>query len=174
VAVADKKGDLRLYDKIDKRAKSLLPGLGDEIKHVDVTSDGKHIICTCKNYLMLFTVEGDYKKPIGSNKPIPKRLALKPEHLVYINEEINFTPAKFSTDNLEDSIITSTGRYVIKWNLKDVLKGGVYSYTISRCSDLVIADNFEFGDNESIIVTLPNDVRSMKSGGLKRPDKRRW
>ncbi|EOB12507.1 Vacuolar import and degradation protein 27 [Nosema bombycis CQ1] len=174
VAVADKKGDLRLYDKIDKRAKSLLPGLGDEIKHVDVTSDGKHIICTCKNYLMLFTVEGDYKKPIGSKKPIPKRLTLKPEHLVYINEEINFTPAKFSTDNLEDSIITSTGRYVIKWNLKDVLKGGVYSYTISRCSDLVIADNFEFGDNESIIVTLPNDVRSMKSGGLKRPDKRRW
>lgn len=174
VAVASKNGDLRLYDKIDKRAKSLLPGFGDEVKAVDVTSDGRHIICTCKNYLMLFTVDGDYKKAVGKNKPVPKKLHLKPEHLAYINEEINFTPAKFSTDNLENNIISSTGKYVIKWNLEDVLNGFIYSYTISRCNDLVVADNFEFGNNDSIIVTLPNDVRSLKAAGLKRPDKRTW
>ncbi|KAK6090529.1 hypothetical protein P3W45_000626 [Vairimorpha bombi] len=171
VAVASKGGDLRLYDKIDKRAKSLLPGFGDEVKYVDVTSNGQNIICTCKNYLLLYTVDGNYKNQVGKDKPVPKRLTLRPEHLAYINEEINFTPAKFSTDSNESSIITSTGKYVVKWNLMDVLRGKVFSYQLSKCSDLVVADNFEFGDNDNIIVTMPDDVKSLKGSVLRRPNK---
>ena len=30
LAVASSKGDIRLYDKLDKRAKTLLPGFGGE------------------------------------------------------------------------------------------------------------------------------------------------
>lgn len=172
VAVASKNGDLRLYDKIDKRAKSLLPGFGDEVKYVDVTSSGENIICTCKNYLLLYSVDGNYKNQVGKDKPVPKKLTLRPEHLAYINEEINFTPAKFSTDKHEDSIITSTGKFVVKWNLKDVLEGKVYSYQLSRCSDLVVADNFEFGVNDNIIVTMPDDVKSLKGSVLRRPNKK--
>lgn len=174
VVVAGKGGDLRLYDKIDKRAKSLLPGFGDEIKSVDVTGSGKHIICTCKNYLMLTTVSGDYKQPVGRDKPIPKRLQLKPEHLAYINEEIDFTPAKFSTDSSESSIITSTGSYVVKWNLDDVLNGKLYSYQLAKCNDLVVADNFEFGENNNVIVTMPDDIRKVSVRSLKRPGRRMW
>jgi hypothetical protein len=169
VVVASRKGDLRLYDKIDKRAKSLLPGFGDEIKHVDVTSNGKYIICTCKSYLMLSSVPGDYKTPVGKDKPVPKRLQLKPEHLAYMNEEIDFTPAKFSTDESESSIITSTGSYVIKWNLEDVLNGKPYSYQLAKCNDLIVADNFEFGENNSVIVTMPDDVRKVSVKSLKKP-----
>ncbi|ADM12300.1 vacuolar import and degradation protein [Encephalitozoon intestinalis ATCC 50506] len=174
VVAAGKGGDLRLYDKIDKRAKSLLPGFGDEIKYIDVTSNGKHIICTCKNYLMLTTVPGDYKQPIGKDKPVPKRLQLKPEHLAYINEEIDFTPAKFSTDTSESSIITSTGSYVVKWNLDDVLNGKLYSYQLAKCNDLVVADNFEFGENNSVIVTMPDDIRKVNVRNLKRPGRKIW
>jgi hypothetical protein len=174
VAVASRRGDLRLYDSISKRAKSLLPGFGDKIKHIDVTSNGKHIICTCKNYLMLTTVPGDYRQPVGKEKPVPKRLQLKPEHLAYINEEVDFTPAKFSTDAAEDSIVTSTGHYVIKWNLRDVLSGRLYDYRITRCSDLVVVDNFEFGDDDNIIVTMPDDVRKVSARSLRRPNRRMW
>lgn len=174
VVVGSRKGDLRLYDKIDKRAKSLLPGFGDEIRHIDVTSNGKHIICTCKNYLMLTTVPGDYKQSVGKEKPVPKRLHLKPEHLAYINEEVDFTPAKFSTDEAESSIVTSTGSYVVKWNLGDVLAGRLYSYQLTKCSDLVVADNFEFGENNNVIVTMPDDVRKVSVRSLRRPGKRLW
>lgn len=171
VAVASKNGDLRLYDKIDKRAKSLLPGFGDEVKYVDVTSNGKHIICTCKNYLLLYTVDGNYKNQVGKDKPVPRKLSLKPEHLAYIKEEINFTPAKFSTDKNEDSIITSTSKYVIKWNLLDVISNKCFNYTINKCSDLVVADNFEFGANDNIIVAMPDDVKSLRGSSLRRPDR---
>lgn len=169
VAVANKKGDIRLYDRIDKRAKSLLPGFGDEIKHLDVTSDGRYIIYTCKSYLMLLTVPEDYKQSVGKDKPIPKRLQLRPEHLMYINEEVNFTPAKFSTDEAEDSIITSTGSYVVKWNLNDVLEGKLYSYQLTKCNDLVVADNFEFGENDNVIVAMPDDIRKVSVRNLKKP-----
>ena len=167
VAVASKKGDLRLYDKISKRAKSFFPGFGNEIKGIDTTSNGKYIISTCKNYLMLLTVNIHYKVPLGKDKPIPKRLQLKPEHLAFINEEVNFTPAKFSTDLFEELIVTSTGHYVVSWNLKDVLKGKLYSYTIKKYGDTVIADNFGFGENNAIIVTLPDDVKKVETGRLK-------
>lgn len=170
VAVASKNGDLRLYDKIDKRAKSLLPGFGDEVKFVDVTTNGRNIICTCKNYLLLYTVDGNYKNQVGKDKPVPRKLSLKPEHLAYIKEEINFTPAKFSTDKNEDSIITSTSKYVIKWNLQDVINNKCFNYTINKCSDLVVADNFEFGANDNIIVAMPDDVKSLRGSSLRRPE----
>jgi len=35
--VANKKGEIRLYDKMGKKAKTLFPGLGQEIIGVDVT-----------------------------------------------------------------------------------------------------------------------------------------
>lgn len=170
VAVASKNGDLRLYDKIDKRAKSLLPGFGDEVKFVDVTTNGRNIICTCKNYLLLYTVDGNYKNQVGKDKPVPRKLSLKPEHLAYIKEEVNFTPAKFSTDKNEDSIITSTSKYVIKWNLQDVINNKCFNYTINKCSDLVVADNFEFGANDNIIVAMPDDVKSLGGSSLRRPE----
>ena len=171
VAIASKKGDLRLYDKIDKRAKSFLPGYGSEIKAVDITTNGKYIICTCKSYLLLTTVNSNYKIPMGKEKPVPKRLQLKPEHLAYINEEISFTPAKFSTDSLEEMVVTSTGHYVVSWNLRDVLKGKLYAYTIKKYGDKVVADSFGFGDNNSIIVMLPDDVKKIDTGRLKDMDR---
>ncbi|TBU08253.1 vacuolar import and degradation protein 27 [Hamiltosporidium magnivora] len=167
VVVGSEKGDVRLYDKIEKRAKSLLPGLGDKIVGVDVTRNGKFIICTCKSYLLLICLEsGDYSKSI-KEKPIPKRLGLKPEHLAYIQEEVNFTPAKFSTDNREESIVTSTGHYVIIWNLKDILKGRLFSYQIKKYGDTVVTDTFDIDNDENVIVALRNDVKIAKKENMK-------
>jgi len=119
LAVASAKGDIRLFNKLDKRAKTLLPGFGDPIIGIDVTENGKYLLATCKNYLLLIStqIEADedgraesqtgFSKSMGSQKPIPKRLHLKPEHVAYMGEPVQFTEAHFSTgfDSEERSII---------------------------------------------------------------------
>lgn len=167
VAVASKKGDLRLYNKIEKRAKSLLPGFGDEVLGIDSSSDGSKIVCTCQNYILLYSVGVDYSKPIGKEKPTPKRLQLKPQHLSLIKNDVSFTPAKFDRD--DSLIVTSTGRYVIKWLVQDILDGNVYNYSIKALYDVIVDENFVINGND-IVVALPNDVKKVTEKDLKNPN----
>jgi hypothetical protein len=124
IAVASNKGDIRLFDAVGKNAKvslaflrvsfpltfclaffqTALPALGDPILGVDVTADGRWLIATCKTYLLLIDTligDGRYKGSLGFDrsfpadaKPIPRRLQLKPEHLAYMQTDVNFTPAR--------------------------------------------------------------------------------
>ena len=105
LAVASAKGEIRLFNKLDKRAKTLLPMFGDPILGVDTTENGKFILATCKTYLLLINTELNdgsgtgFTKSMGGaeDKPIPKRLQLKPEHVAYMGSAPSFTPARFST-----------------------------------------------------------------------------
>lgn len=166
VAVASKKGDLRLYNKIDKRAKSLLPGFGDEVIGIDSTKDGSLVICTCQNYLLFYSVGSDYSKPIGKDKPTPKRLQLKPQHLSLMNNDVSFTPAKFDCN--DSLIVTSTGRYVLRWKVDDVLNGNVYNYSLKALYDVIVDENFII-NGDDIVVALPNDVKKMTETELRKP-----
>ena len=65
IATGAETGQIRLYDKIGLRAKTLLPGLGDAIKHLDVTFDGKFLLATCKDYLMLVPTEKSGTEQLG-------------------------------------------------------------------------------------------------------------
>ncbi|KAJ1669022.1 Vacuolar import and degradation protein 27, partial [Spiromyces aspiralis] len=111
----------------------------------------------------------------ASQKPLPKRLFLRGEHLAYMcsngGSEIKFTPARFNTAPADDAdtrcgeriIVTSTGPYVITWNLRQVLQTGKGDkYNIKVYPEKVVADNFRFGQDRSIIVTLPNDVTMIR------------
>lgn len=166
VAVASKKGDLRLYNKINIRAKSLLPGFGDEIIGIDTCRDGSIILCTCKNYILVYSAKNDYSKPIGKEKPAPKRLQLKPQHLSLISEDVNFTPAKFDCD--DKLIVTSTGRFVVKWRIEDVMDGNVYNYSLKALHDIIVDENFVF-NGKDIVVAMQNDVKKITQNDLKRP-----
>lgn len=105
LAVASNKGDIRLYDKIGKIAKTALPALGDPIIGVDVSADGRHIVATTKTYLLFIDTlitEGQYKGQLGFDrsfpaaaKPKPMRLMLKQEHAAFMQHQISFTPAKY-------------------------------------------------------------------------------
>jgi hypothetical protein len=116
VAVASNKGDIRLFNEIGKNAKSVLPALGDPIYGLDLTANGRFIIATCKTYLLFIDVENktDPKRRLGyehyfpkDDKPIPRRLQLKPEHVAYMQEPINFTAARFNSGpNEETTIVT--------------------------------------------------------------------
>ena len=181
LVVGSDKGDLRLYNQLDKRAKTHLPGMGDPIVGVDVTEDGKWLLATCKTYLLLMPTDSDassgekvngFQKSLGSAKPTPVRLQLKPEHVAWINEPITFTAAKFNTgEDTERRIVTSTGSYVITWNLRRVKAGHRYDYTIKKYPDRIVADNFRYGSDKKVIVTLPDDVTMVNKNDLTTPQK---
>ncbi|KAH6566409.1 hypothetical protein BASA60_009488 [Batrachochytrium salamandrivorans] len=180
LAVASEKGDIRLYNKLNIRAKTLLPGLGDPIIGIDTTEDGKYLLATCSTYLLLIDTEiqgtgNGYQKGMGDKKPTPKRLQLRPEHVAWMGENISFTPARFNTgDSLEKTIITSTGPYVITWNFRQVkLSRGSKQpeYTIKKYSENVVADNFKYGGDRSIIVALDQNVEMVSQRALQTPTK---
>ncbi|CAG8601772.1 19759_t:CDS:10 [Dentiscutata erythropus] len=182
IVVGSEKGDVKLFDSLGKNAKTNLPALGSAIKGIDVTSDGRWIIATTARYLLLLDtlIKSDPNKRLGfeksfpkDNKPIPRRLQLKPEHLALMDKPVNFTPARFNTglDEREKTIVTSTGPFVITWNFRRVKQGKLDEYQIKRYADDIVADNFKFGQDRSIVVTFPHDVTMAKKTQLSTPTK---
>ncbi|KAI9013163.1 VID27 cytoplasmic protein-domain-containing protein [Gaertneriomyces semiglobifer] len=178
LVVGSSKGELRLYDQLNKRAKTHLPGMGDPIIGVDTTENGRWIVATCRTHLLLIDTQikgsdtSGFSKSMGANKPAPKRLQLKPEHVAWMGCVPNFTTAKFSTGDAEEqAIITSTGPYVIRWNFRRVKGGHLYDYTIKRYADNVVADNFKYGQDRTMIVTLPENVEMITKKSLSTPVK---
>jgi hypothetical protein len=103
---------------------------------------------------------------------VPKRLQLKPEHVAWINEPISFTAARFNTgDDMEKTIVTSTGPYVITWNFRRVKAGQTYDYTIKKYPSTVVADNFRYGSDKNVIVALPDDVTMVNKKSFMTPQK---
>ena len=104
IAVASEKGDIRLFDTIGKNAKTALPPLGDPITGIDVTSNGRWIVATTRTYLLLIDTligEGRYTGQLGFDrsfpanaKPIPRRLQLRAEHVSFMKQPVEFTPAR--------------------------------------------------------------------------------
>ncbi|KAJ1895458.1 Vacuolar import and degradation protein 27, partial [Kickxella alabastrina] len=205
IAVASANGAIRLFDRLCVRAKTSLPALGEPILGIDVTSDGRYVVATCRTYLLLIdtklppsspdsnaskkkttpaaanSLDTDklvtgFQKPFPqSQKPSPRRLQLRPEHVVYMDAPICFTPAKFNqTPNgtgSERTIVTSTGPFVITWNLHKALKkgGSGDAYQIKQYKDTVVADNFRFGQDRSIVVALPDDVQTVRRSQMAKP-----
>lgn len=167
LAVASAKGDIRLFDSIGKNAKTALPPLGDPILGIDVTADGRWIVATTKTYLLLIDTligEGRYAGALGFDrsfpataKPMPRRLQLRGEHVAYMNHDINFTPARFNQGEgqTENAIITSTGQFVIAWDFAKVKRGQLDKYEIKKYEDMVVQDNFKFGDDKEIVRSFP-------------------
>jgi hypothetical protein len=65
--------------------------------------------------------------------------------------------------------VTSSGQYVIAWDFAKVKKGQMDKYEIKKYEDLVVQDNFRFGDDKEIIVALQNDVLSVNKKSLRKP-----
>ncbi|KAI9337952.1 VID27 cytoplasmic protein-domain-containing protein [Obelidium mucronatum] len=191
LAVGSSKGDIRLYDKLNVRAKTHLPGLGDPVSGIDTTESGKWVIATCKNYLLLVCTEArdtkaagrsstfsGFNKSLGDQKPFPVRLQLRPEHVAYMGGVVSFTPARFNTSSgnnsgefEETSIVTSTGSFVVTWNFRRVKQGKLNDYTIKQYGTDIVADNFKFGEDKNILVALPEDICMTSRKSLQTPTK---
>ena len=180
-AVGDKRGAIRLFSEMGKVAKTLIPGLGDPIVGLDVTADGKYVLATCKSYLLLIeTQTNDINGfnqlwPVDS-RPKPRKLMITPENLSYMyqvtKQPISFTPARFniSTNSKEATIVTSTGPYLVTWDLKKILRNEKSSYRIKQYKSQITAENFEFGTDQRVILTLADDVNIVSKRALKNPD----
>ena len=54
--------------------------------------------------------------------------------------------------------MTATGQYVIAWDFAKVKKGQLDKYEIKKYEDIVVQDNFKFGDDKQIV----SDLESVK------------
>ncbi|KAH9385166.1 uncharacterized protein NEMAJ01_0062 [Nematocida major] len=171
-ALGSETGDIRMYDSLEKRAKTLLPGLGDSVLGVFISPSGKYLVGTCKTYLMLVVTEKEgvsgFKKSLGQSKPIPKKLIVRPEHLHYFNGAVNFTNASISTDKDEKYVIVSTGEWVLVWDMEKVLKGHVFNYQIKKNEHNVVSNSFIPGDSNRIVVAMDDDIAMVNRLSLKK------
>ncbi|CCH41839.1 Vacuolar import and degradation protein 27 [Wickerhamomyces ciferrii] len=187
IAVASNKGDIRLYDRLGIRAKSLIPAIGDSIKYVETSADGKWILATCKTYLILIDAmikdganagQLAFKKSFGKDGvPKYRTLRLSPEHVASMQQlsgqPLDFKKATFNTgfNVKEQTIISGSGPYAIQWSLNKILRGDAEPYKILRYSSNVVADSFKFGTDKNVIVALEDDVGIVNKRAFRKPDR---
>jgi len=107
------------------------------------------------------------KVPSALKHPLQKTVnpnhGLQPSHVAQFQYETHtplaFTPARFNTgtdpnNSKKTSIITVTGPFIITWSMKKVLAGKRDPYTIKRYEKEVMADDFKFGSDKSVIVAV--------------------
>lgn len=75
-------GEIRLYKEVGQIAKTLFPGLGEPILHLECSADSKWLLATCQTYLLLIDTQFEEDKlgfthRMGQNKPEPIKLSLK-------------------------------------------------------------------------------------------------
>jgi len=168
IAVGDLHGEIRLFSDITKKAKTLLPGLGDPVIGIDVTEDGHYIVATTSQYLLVIptVIEGKKGKTgfdvsMGAAKPTPLKLQLDPKDLAKYNiGKVSFTAAHFNTGSSikEEWIVTSTGPFVITWDFSWVRLGHLKRYQIKKQTQDIVADQFRYNKEDQVVVTCKEDV----------------
>ncbi|CDK29097.1 unnamed protein product [Kuraishia capsulata CBS 1993] len=186
MAVANESGEIRLYDKLGGNAKTQLPGLGERIIGIDTSNDGRWLLATCKTYLLLIDTKITDGKNAGAfgftrsfgkdSKPRPRRLQLTPENVAFIRNEtgtgVVFTKARFNTGvnvDTPQTIVSSTGPYVITWSFNKVLRNDPQPYLVNRYEDTVMAEDFRFGSDSNVILALKDDVAMANKKSFKKP-----
>ncbi|AET40822.1 Vid27p Ecym_6451 [Eremothecium cymbalariae DBVPG len=188
VAVGSEKGEIRLYNKINSRACTLIPALGQPIKHLCASADGKWLLATCQSNLLLIDTEiktGNNAGILGYNKGFSRDnmpnmyvLRLEPATAMYMQQQsgqpINFTKATFnvSLNAKEHTISTSTGPFAMVWNLKDILSGKKTPYIVRKYDSNIMEEGFTFGSDKNIVVALKDDVSMAKKRSFRAPSKK--
>lgn len=189
IVTASENGEIRLYDQLGKNAKTLLPALGDEIYGLTTSTDGRYLLATCKTYLLLIDVlihnGGKYNGKLGyersfsvTEKPIPRRLQLNPEHMAYIRRNygtnIKFSIAKFNEsikgNNTEPTfIVSSIGPYAVTWDFNKILKNTRDSYKLRLYDSNVVMGEFIHSNNKKVVLAMPDDVTMISTADFKNP-----
>jgi hypothetical protein len=108
-----------------------------------MSNDGKWILATTQTYLLLIPTEckdgtkTGFEIAMGKEKPSPIKLQLDVRDLAkHKIGSLNFTGAHFNNYNKSNlshtSIVTSTGPFVVTWNLKRVVHRLRNQYTIIK------------------------------------------
>jgi len=168
IAVGTTKGEIKLYNDTGKQAKTNLPGLGDPVIGIDVTENGHWVLATTPRYLMMVSTIVDgrdksgFMQSMGQAKPTPIKLKLNHSDIVrYQITKLQFTPAHFNIgENIKEQfVVSSTGAYIVMWNLAKVLRKDPKPYTI-RDTKCAVAENplFRFNRPKDIVVITGDQV----------------
>jgi hypothetical protein len=175
IVLGTENGDVRLFsakrsllstpdiESRKPRASTSLPGFGDAVTAVDATEDGAWVLATCRTYLMCicttFGTSNGFESRMGQQKPAPRRLQLSAADVRRVGGTVSFTPARFNTGPMgEQSIVTSTGPWVITWSFRKVKQNVLDVYQMKEFSDDVVQDHFARGTDRKVVVALPNNV----------------
>ncbi|KAL4271541.1 hypothetical protein GQ457_13G007340 [Hibiscus cannabinus] len=134
IVVGSLDGKIRLYSKTSMRqAKTVFPGLGSPITHVDVTYDGKWVLGTTDTYLILictlFTDKDGKTKTgfggrMGNKIPAPRLLKLTPldSHLAGNNNKFHGGHFSWVTENgkQERHLVATVGKFSVIWDFQQV------------------------------------------------------
>ena len=172
-------GKIRLHDCVEKKAKTCLPGLGNAIKAIEVSQDGRWILATCSEYIMVIPTSvpstertGFEGRGMGKLKPHPYILRLKPKDIQkYGLRKVDFTKAQFDQGRNVDEhwIISSTGQYIVKWNFSKLKKAGIVnSYSIRAANSKVVHNEFRFDRRDDLLVSEQNSVYTQHCGKKKK------
>ena len=149
--VGSRDGRLRFYDRLGSNAKNLIPSLhGDEIKHIDLSQDGRLALATCESYLLLFSTFQNQKSSFSfqfkkANKPKPKVLKIHPEMLFKLGVNTpQFRKAKFDfvRDSREQLIVAFGNNLVAIWKLSDVFNHHFSTRLVSKMDERIIGGDF--------------------------------
>ena len=167
LAMGSYDGKIRLYKQVGQDAKTLLPGLGDPIKSVEVSRDGLWVLATTQTYLLCVPTmckngKTGFEHRMGKEKPNPFKLQIKATDISKFRlGSLDFKPAKFnnfSSNGEESSIVTSTGKFLITWNFKKVKRGILNEYQIKQLDTTPVDNQFQFDREEKILVTDQKNV----------------
>lgn len=160
---ANKDGDM-------KKCKNLLPGLGDAVVHVDVTSCGSWILGTCDKYLLLIDAKlGGGATAFGKvmpadSRPKPIKLRLKPEDVARMDlGRAKFTPARFDSNErgvADQRIVTSIGSVAVVWDFPKVKRGRVTAYSLKPMEDFIVATDLLCRDKK-VVVAYDDGVHAL-------------
>ncbi|KAF7080919.1 hypothetical protein CFC21_084915 [Triticum aestivum] len=142
IVVGSVDGKIRLYSRSSMRmAKTVFPGLGSPITHVDVTYDGKWILGTTDTYLVLIcTIFKDkdgkektgFSGRMGSRIAAPRLLKLSPLDSILAGNDNKFHGGQFSwvTENgkQEKHLVATVGKFSLIWNFQKVKDSNHHCY----------------------------------------------
>lgn len=187
IAIASKNGEIRLYDQLGKNAKTLLPALGDEIIGLDISTNGRWLLATCASYILLIDVlitSGKFEGKLGfersfsvKEKPMPRRLNLKPEHMAYIRQnygyKTSFSVAAFNETTQGESptyIVSSIGPFAVTWNFNKVISNVRDCYKIRMYQENVVMGEFVNHNNNHMVLALPDNVALASTSSFRKPN----
>ncbi|KAG1658751.1 hypothetical protein FOA52_000864 [Chlamydomonas sp. UWO 241] len=133
VVVGAQDGTIRLYSSSSlTRAKTSIPGMGAPVTSVDVTYDGKWVVATTDQYMMVVkttytndkgALANGFVNPMGGRGSMPRLLRLKPEDRARTGGK-PLAKGKFSwiteSGTSERWIVASCGANSVIWNFNKV------------------------------------------------------
>jgi len=163
--VTSTNGELRMYTKMGQNAKTLLPGIGQEIIGVDTSHNGHWILATCPNVIMVIPTQCSngktgFEKRMGAEKPAPRTLRLSNNDVVRFNlRGKSFTRATFDNGktNHDKYVVTSIGSFIVSWKLSHIKRGELGNYRIKNETEEVVCSEYRF-DAQDVLITMPQKM----------------